>query len=123
MTNVLVVAISGGIGACSRYGLNIALGRALGTGFPWATFAANVLGCLGFGLFYALFEKRGVRPEVALAVLTGFMGAFTTFSTYWFDTQQLLESGRYGVAALNFVGQNALGFIALVAGLFIGRSL
>ena len=123
LMKLLTLGLAGGLGACSRYGLHVAMERTLGSDFPWGTFTVNVLGCLAFGLIYALFEKRGVRPELALFVLTGFMGAFTTFSTYWFETNQLLESGRYGVAALNFLGQNVLGFIGMAAGLFLGRSL
>ena len=115
--------VAGGLGAGSRYGLTLLIQRGLGQDFPWGTFIVNVLGCLLFGLAFAAFNKRAVRPEVALVVLTGFMGAFTTFSTYWFETSQLLQSARYGAAALNFLGQNALGLAGLSLGLMLGRAI
>jgi protein CrcB len=83
---------------------------ALGPRFPWGTFTVNLVGCLLFGVVFALTEGR-VRhvAEVRLFGLPGFMGAFTTFSTFAFDTVQLGESSRVAALVANLAMQNAWG--------------
>ena len=85
-------------------------------GAPWATAAVNVAGCFGFGLCLALAQGRW-SPLLTTAVLVGFFGAFTTFSSFAFDCQQLLAERRYAALLANFVGQNVLGFAALLGGI------
>jgi CrcB protein len=85
-------------------------------GAPWATAAVNVAGCFGFGLCWALAQGRW-SPLLTAAVLVGFFGAFTTFSSFAFDCQQLLAERRYAALLANFVGQNVLGFAALLGGI------
>ena len=115
--NVLAVALAGTFGALGRYGVSALIHNA-GWHAPWPTFAVNVLGCLLFGVAFAVLDARTQwDPTIRLAVLTGFLGAFTTFSTFAFDNAALVREGQYGLAALNIAGQNALGIAALFAGL------
>lgn len=119
---LLIVAFAGGLGAASRYVVGLSCQRLLGPDFPWATFIVNVVGCLLFGFVVSQLARREVlRPEVQLLLLTGFMGAFTTFSTYMFETLQLVEASRWAAAMANFTGQNVLGGCAMLLGLQLGR--
>jgi len=84
----------------------------------------NTLGCLLFGLAWALGEERFyLRSETRIVILVGFMGAFTTFSTLIFETGEYLRPAQYGMAALNMAGETLLGFTALYVGMILGRIL
>jgi CrcB protein len=95
---------------------------ALLDGLPPGTTLVNVLGCALFGLAFALSEGRfRDLASFRLILLGGFMGAFTTFSTYAYETVRLLEQGRIAVALANVLVQNGLGMGALVLGLSLGK--
>lgn len=114
------LAGAGVLGTLARYWLGGLVQRVTGTGFPWGTLTVNVLGCLLFGWVWTLAEERLViSGETRVVILVGFMGAFTTFSTYAFETSQMLRDAEWGLAAANFVVENALG----VAGFFVGVAL
>ncbi len=119
---ILVVGLSGALGALARYGV-YGLCRQLGwTAFPWATFLVNMIGCLAFGIFVSIAEHRiPFNDHTKLAVLVGFMGSFTTFSTFAVDSSVLLREGAIGQAALYILGQNALGIALIFLGLYAGR--
>lgn len=108
------IAAAGSVGAVLRYLMVQSLQS--WPGAPWATAAVNVAGCFGFGLCWALAQGRW-SPLLTAAVLVGFFGAFTTFSSFAFDCQQLLAERRYAALLANFVGQNVLGFAALLGGI------
>lgn len=118
----LYLALAGGVGTLSRYGLAGVVQRMAGTSFPWGTLAVNVTGCFLAGLLWSLFEYRIQVPgEVRMVVLMGFMGAFTTFSAYMIETGELLRSAEWLFALGNVVMQNGIGFVALYLGLTLGR--
>lgn len=124
MQNLLWIAAAGGAGALARYGLGGLVHRLLGPSFPWGTFMVNILGCFLFGLIWALAETRlAISGQVRLIVLTGFMGSFTTFSTFVFETGMLLKDGQYLFALANMLGQNLVGLVALFLGLALARAL
>ncbi len=121
---MILIGLAGGLGALSRYGVGYAVHAFMGRNFPWGTAAANTLGCFLFGLVWSLAEDRYmIRPETRIIILTGFMGAFTTFSTFIFETNQLLRDQEFLRAGLNFFGQSLAGFISLILGLAAGRML
>lgn len=122
MQKLLLIAVAGGLGALSRYGLAGLVQRWTDSMFPWGTAVVNVIGCFLFGLLWVAMEERfSLSPETRVIVLTGFMGAFTTFSTYMFETQQLLEDSQYLTAFGNLGLQNALGLAAVILGLTLGK--
>ncbi len=124
MHKLALLALAGGLGSLTRYGLAGLVQRALGTAFPLGTFAVNALGCLLFGLVWGLLEHRlGLGTQVRVVVLTGFMGAFTTFSTYAFESAALLQHGQWGLATINILGQNGAGLLAIFLGLALGRAV
>ena len=115
---IVAVALAGAVGTLARYGL----AKGLGTGY--GTFAANLAGCFLFGLLAQWLLSKGQAGGATQAVLlTGFMGAFTTFSTFSVDTVQLIESGRLGAAAGNVAGNLSLGLAAAFLGLALVRAL
>lgn len=122
---IFIVAIGGGIGAVSRYGLSLGVQRLAGAEWGFlATFIVNALGCLAFGFLAAVLDARlQLSPHYRLALLTGLLGAFTTFSTYAYDSAQLFVQGRYVAGGINMVGQVVVGMALLIAGMALAVKL
>ena len=120
ISNVLMVAVGGAVGASMRYLTNVGAGRLFGVGFPAGTVIVNILGSFLMGLLVVvLAEKGGTR--YAPLIMTGFLGGFTTFSAFSLDAVTLYERGEVVVAALYVAGTVIVGIAALVAGMAIGR--
>lgn len=122
LTKYLAVAGGGAVGAVLRYYLGgSALARAAAP-FPTATFVINVTGSFVIGFFLTLVgERLYVNPHVRLAVAVGFVGAYTTFSTFEYETARLVESRDYLYAFLNVVLSFVVGFAAVWAGIVAAR--
>jgi CrcB protein len=122
MRTVVGVAVAGAMGALARYGLDGWISQRTGGAFPWGTFVINVTGAflLGF-VFTVLTERLRVSPWVRSSITIGFLGAYTTFSTFTFETFRLLEDGAYFLGMANAVGSLAAGLIAVYAGVVLGR--
>jgi CrcB protein len=121
---LVLLSIAGMAGTLARYWLSGAVQRLCGTGFPWGTLVVNVLGCFLFGFVWTLAEEWGVINEQSrLVILTGFMGAFTTFSTFAFDSASMLSHGDWWRAAGNIALQNIVGIAAVYVGFAIGRGV
>jgi CrcB protein len=120
----LAIALAGALGALARYGLDGFIARRAPGAFPWGTFAINVSGSLLLGLAFTLFTERlTVDAWIRGGVTIGFLGAYTTFSTFSLETYRLLEDGALGLALANAVGSLAAGLLALYVGVVIGRVL
>lgn len=118
------LVVAGGLGTLARYGLSGLVSRINGDSFPWGTLSVNAIGCLLAGLVWALFESRWqVSGEVRTIVLVGFLGAFTTFSAFILETGDLVRSTQWAYAAANISLQNGIGFVALFAGVTLGRAV
>jgi CrcB protein len=119
---VLYLFIAGGLGALSRYGLS-GLAQRLGAGFPWGTLAVNLIGSLLLGFVMQIGLSTDLIPrEARLAVTVGFLGAFTTFSTFSFETARYLEDGVWSTGLLNILLNVVLCIAAALMGLFLGRT-
>ncbi len=117
---LLWIALAGSLGTIARYGLSGLVHRWAGSAFPWGTLAVNAAGCLLFALVWSLAEERGViSSQARTIVLVGFMGAFTTFSTYMFESGQFVRDGQWSVAMANVLAQNSVGIAALFAGIWL----
>ena len=124
LMKILVLSLGGAAGALARHGMSATVQRLVGAPFPVGTFAVNMLGCLLFGAVWGFMESRSiVNNELRLLALTGFMGSFTTFSTYMFETAELVKVGQIAGALLNVVGQSLIGLLLVVAGIALGRML
>lgn len=115
------VAAAGAVGAVCRFSLATAL-RAVSGSFPYDTLVVNAVGCFLFGLCLGLGAPRWPVPWRA-AVVTGFLGAFTTFSAYAGDCVQLLEQRRWLAFGGNLLAENGLGIAALMAGIAVAAAL
>lgn len=115
------VAISLGAiaGALSRYYITQWLAQQLGDGFPYGTFLINLTGCVGMGLFVTWAIEKSLSPDLRLLVATGFLGAYTTFSTYGLDTMALFNSGRGNLAGLYWGGSAVLGVLCVQLGVVL----
>ena len=123
-TRLLLLAAAGAAGTLCRYGLAGLVQSGLGTRLPWSTLVVNVAGCLAAGILFGLFESRwAFSGEARVIVLIGFMGAYTTFSTFAFETANFLRDGEWLLAFANFAGQNLLGLALMFAGMALGRLL
>lgn len=121
---ILLVGVGGAIGALARYLLGGAVHRLIPGFFPYGTFVVNVIGCLAFGLVVGLAESRFViGPGARAFVLIGVLGGFTTFSSFIFESVELLRGGQILPAAANVAGQVIIGFVALWAGYAAGRTI
>jgi fluoride exporter len=124
MSQVLAIALGGAVGSLLRYWTSIGIHGLFGRGFPYGTLAVNVLGSFLIGLLTVLLLDRfDVGPVWRAGILIGLLGAFTTFSTFSFETLNLLEQGDVAKGALNSVLNFALCLFATWLGLLIGRQL
>lgn len=122
MQKLLWIGVAGAAGALARYLLAGLAQRWGGSSFPWGTLAVNLLGSLLFGTIWALAEDRLlISAETRLILLTGFMGAFTTFSTFMYESSTLISDGEWTLATLNLFGSLAAGITCMFIGLAIGR--
>lgn len=121
---IFLIALLGAFGTLARYYLGGYVQRAAGGAFPWGTFAVNMAGSFLFGLVWTLAEDRLViSGETRAVVLIGFMGAFTTFSTYMFETGALIRDAEWALAFGNIALQSLCGLAFLFLGLAAGRLL
>lgn len=122
LQKIIYLAGAGACGTLARYGLAGLVQRLVGTGFPWGTASVNALGCLLFGLIWTLTTERFiVSGELRLVLLTGFMGAFTTFSTFVAESGHLLADGQDWYGLGNILLQNGVGLVLFFLGLALGR--
>ena len=119
-----MIAIGGAIGAIARYQVAAMVQARVPVGFPYGTFLVNVSGCLTMGFVMPLLTDRFVaHPNVRFLVPIGFVGAYTTFSTFMLESWRLVEDGAVGLAVANIVGSCLLGLVAVFIGLAIGRGI
>src|SRR5690349_15449121 len=122
--NILLLSIAGAVGTLARYGTSELVSHLVGKKFAWSTLTVNLVGSFLFGLVWTLVVKRQVLSEQAgLVILTGFMGAYTTFSTFAFESSQFLEAGRWQAALANLALQNCLGILAVWAGAIAAKAI
>lgn len=123
MTNWLWVALGGAAGSVARYGLGVQAGRWLGSGWPYGTFGANVMGGLLMGLLAGWLAHRGGADQERWRLLLGVgaLGGFTTFSAFSLETALMIERREWG-QAIGYAGLSAvLAIAALFGGLMIAR--
>lgn len=120
----LWVALGGGLGASARYGLSGWLANRFGAGFPVGTFVVNVSGSLLIGLILTLLTEQLVAdPLWRRFIVIGFLGGYTTFSSYTYEAFALAEQGAWGRATFYVLGSNMLGLLACYSGVVLARLL
>jgi fluoride exporter len=121
---VVVLSVGGVLGVNARYWLGVAITRWTGPQFPWATFTINVTGSFAIGLF-TVFLARWLpqHPHARLLVVVGFLGGYTTFSSFSFESTTLWERGERGLCLTYMIGSVVAGFAAVLVGTALGRGL
>ncbi len=124
---IVLVAVGGALGSLLRWGVSAAAGRWLGTAFPWGTFLINISGSLFLGWFATVLTERllpteglWLRPDdLRLMVAVGFTGAYTTFSTFEYESHKLLQEGE-GLWSITYLFASVfLGLVAVRAGVYL----
>jgi fluoride exporter len=122
ITPYLIIGLGAFLGANCRYLVGGWAANALGAGFPYGTLIINVSGSFVIGLFLTLITGRFVTPpNVRLFFAIGFLGAYTTFSTFTFESLALIQSRAYLAALVNLLGSVVLGMLAVALGTFVGE--
>lgn len=120
LKNMMLVMCGGGLGAASRYGIGIVTARNWGTAFPWGTLVVNFTGCFLIGVLFALVERtRWVTPEARLFLITGYMGALTTFSSFSLETVFAARSGMLLTPLANVLVNTVGGLTLTVLGMWM----
>ena len=114
---IFVIALGGAMGAVTRYGLSGWVQSSIETTFPLGTLAVNVLGSFLLGVSLLLFENLAWSAEIRTLVTIGFLGAFTTFSTFSYEAVVLLEGGEWARGGLYMGGSLVLGLIGVLGGM------
>jgi len=124
MREVVIIALSGALGSISRYLVSGWAYRLFGEQFPYGTIVVNIIGCFALGMTMEMSLVTDLLPRtLRFAVTIGFLGAFTTFSTFGYETHQYMENGAWWLAFLNVAGNVVFGIVAVWAGLAMGRSI
>ncbi|MBF0258016.1 MAG: fluoride efflux transporter CrcB [Desulfamplus sp.] len=121
MLKIVLVGIGGFMGAILRYYLSTYIQKlAQSSGFPMGTLVVNLTGCITIGLLSRIDEiKDFFSPELRLILFMGFLGAFTTFSTFGNETIQLIQAKRFDFAIINLLTHVVMGLLAVLAGRFM----
>lgn len=120
---IAALIVAGAVGAVTRYVVDDLVRSRFGGAFPWGTFAINVSGSFVLGVITGLALYHGLDAIPKTAIGTGFCGGFTTFSTFSYETVQLVETGDVGPAVGNALGSVALGLAAAAIGLALMAAL
>ncbi len=124
MIKFLLISLGAVLGANARYWLSGWLAEKFGAAFPYGTLLINLSGSFLLGIFLTLIGERFiVDPAWRLLVAVGFLGSYTTFSTYTYESTILLLSGQHWLGLLNLLGSTLLGTLATIAGILLGRLL
>ena len=122
MKDIILLAVAGALGTVGRFGLSTLTQRITGTGFPIGTLMVNVVGSLIIGFIMQIGLNSDVMSRQMKLVLTlGFLGAFTTFSSFSYETVRYLEQGTWNLATLNIVLNVVLCLAATLTGMWLGR--
>ena len=121
--NVVAVALGGALGALARWGASSWIQGRTGLQFPWGTLWVNLCGAFLLGVVYGALERVEFGEATQAFLTLGFLGAFTTFSTFSYEAVLLMQSGEPG-KALGYVGGSVLaGIVLVVLGLGVGRAI
>jgi fluoride exporter len=121
LLNICLVGVAGCLGALARYGVGEISNRWLGMRFPWGTFIINVTGSLFLGWFMTVYQRGQLSESTRLAVAVGFTGAYTTFSTCMFESNELITEGAVWKAGANLVASVVVGLLAVQLGVYMAQ--
>jgi len=121
MVKVFLIGVGGFLGAISRFSLSHLVGAVFAHPFPAATLAINFLGSVGIGVLFEAFKNHHWLPTLSHFIGIGFLGSFTTFSTFSFETVDLIKRTEYQLASMNVVASVLLCVAGVIFGEWLGR--
>jgi CrcB protein len=121
LVQYLAVAFAGSLGAVLRLWVGRICGYWFGTGFPIGTFVINISGSLFLGWFLAAAPRSALSDTTRLAIGVGFVGAYTTFSTFMYESNDLMQKNNQFYAAVNILGSLVVGLLAVRVGMWLAR--
>ncbi|MGD0938356.1 MAG: fluoride efflux transporter CrcB [Terracidiphilus sp.] len=124
MQKYLLIAAGGALGSVARYWVGSTIGGRMGTRFPYGTFVINITACIiiGFSLTY-LGKRAGLNPAWRFFIPVGFIGAYSTFSTYEWETLSTLRAGAFALAGLYSIGSLIVGLGATWLGAVLAETI
>lgn len=124
IVNLAIIGLGGFFGAIARFAVASWAGQQWGRSFPIGTFLVNVSGSFFIGLLMSLFTERFMaNPQWRLLLVVGFLGAYTTFSTFEYETGRLVKDGEWLIASMNVILSVFAGFVALKIGELIAKAI
>lgn len=123
MQTIIAIALGGGLGALTRYAVSVGVDKVLGVNFPVGTLTANLLGCLIIGFCWSYFDRVNISHEFRLFLFTGFLGGFTTFSTFARESVQFFKAEEPLQALSYIMVSNLFGMSMVILGFYICNRL
>jgi len=124
MEKFLIISLGAILGANARYWLSGWAAEKFGAAFPYGTLVVNLTGCFALAVFVTLVTDRFlVDPNLRILVTIGFFGSYTTFSTYTYESVNLILNGQPWLGLLNLFGSSILGALAAIAGILLARAI
>ncbi|HVZ16922.1 MAG TPA: fluoride efflux transporter CrcB [Terriglobales bacterium] len=124
MSKYVIVGVGGFLGAITRFWLGVYVGTRLGSRFPYGTFIINISGSFLIGLVLTILAERStLSPNWRYLIPIGFIGAYTTFSTFEFETLRAMQDGQIAIGLMNVIGSVTMGFIAVWLGVITAKLL
>ena len=121
---IITVALGGAMGAVSRFLVGNIVGKALGSAWPYGTFIINIVGCFCMGVLMTVIVERQLLPAAwRFFLCVGFLGGFTTFSSFGYETISLINNGKLLEAIAYVSGSVLLGLLAAAIGVYLGRAI